>query len=405
MQKFKYTAVNLQKQKIKGTFIANDENDLAAQLAKQSLFLISCKAYTNDTPSAFFTLSVGSSVSTAELTNFCRQFSIMQNSGISILDCLDILRNQHFSAYFRNLLQVIYEDVKSGLLLSDALDKHKKVFPHFFRSMVRVGELSGKMEPVFGSLADYYESEKAIKAKVKSALSYPLMLLAMTVGVVILMMLVVVPTFREAMAQMDVEITGITKVVYVLSDFMLNYWLVILAGIITAGLIIFLISRTESGAFFFDKMITYLPFVKTVQRNLFTARFARAFALLLSSGMDLNSALDSVEVIISNRYLKKKFHEAAESVRQGMSITVAFETYKLFPKMMIQMVNIGERSGTLDEVLMRSCQFFDNQVETSLNSVTAKIQPVMLLIMGGIIGTLFIAVYSPILSIMTSLNI
>ncbi|MBR6507770.1 MAG: type II secretion system F family protein [Clostridia bacterium] len=405
MQKFKYTAVNLQKQKIKGTFIANDENDLAAQLAKQSLFLISCKAYTNDTPSAFFTLSVGSSVSTAELTNFCRQFSIMQNTGISILDCLDILRNQHFSAYFRNLLQVIYEDVKSGLLLSDALDKHKKVFPHFFRSMVRVGELSGKMELVFGSLADYYESEKAIKAKVKSALSYPMMLLAMTVGVVILMMLVVVPTFREAMAQMDVEITGITKIVYDLSDFMLSYWLVMLAGVITVGLIIFLIGRTESGAFFFDKMITYVPFVRTVQRNLFTARFARAFGLLLSSGMDLNSALDSVEVIISNRYLKKKFHEAAESVRQGMSITVAFETYKLFPQMMLQMVTIGERSGTLDEVLMRSCLFFDNQVETSLNSVTSKIQPVMLLLMGGIIGTLFIAVYSPILNIMTSLNI
>ena len=405
MQKFKYTAVNLQKQKIKGTFIANDENDLAAQLAKQSLFLISCKAYTNDTPSAFFTLSVGSSVSTSELTNFCRQFSIMQNTGISILDCLDILRNQHFSAYFRNLLQVIYEDVKSGLLLSDALDKHRKVFPHFFRSMVRVGELSGKMELVFGSLADYYESEKAIKAKVKGALSYPLMLLAMTVGVVILMMLVVVPTFREAMAQMDVEITGITKIVYDLSDFMLNYWLVMLAGVITVGLVIFLIGRTESGAFFFYKMVTYVPFVRTVQRNLFTARFARAFGLLLSSGMDLNSALDSVEVIISNRYLKKKFHEAAESVRQGMSITVAFETYKLFPQMMLQMVTIGERSGTLDEVLMRSCLFFDNQVETSLNSVTSKIQPIMLLLMGGIIGTLFIAVYSPILNIMTNLNI
>lgn len=405
MQKFKYTAVNLQKQKIKGTFIANDENDLAAQLAKQSLFLISCKAYTNDTPSAFFSLSVGSSVSTSELTNFCRQFSIMQNTGISILDCLDILRNQHFSAYFRNLLQVIYEDVKSGLLLSDALDKHRKVFPHFFRSMVRVGELSGKMELVFGSLADYYESEKAIKAKVKSALSYPLMLLAMTVGVVILMMLVVVPTFREAMAQMDVEITGITKIVYDLSDFMLSYWLVMLAGVITVGLVIFLIGRTESGAFFFDKMVTCVPFVRTVQRNLFTARFARAFGLLLSSGMDLNSALDSVEVIISNRYLKKKFHEAAESVRQGMSITVAFETYKLFPQMMLQMVTIGERSGTLDEVLMRSCLFFDNQVETSLNSVTSKIQPIMLLLMGGIIGTLFIAVYSPILNIMTNLNI
>ena len=405
MQKFKYTAVDLQKHKIKGTFIAEDENDLAVQLAAQSLFLISCKACKSDTPSKFFTLSVGSSVSVSELTNFCRQFSIMQNTGISIPDCLDILRSQPFSAYFRNLLQVIREDVKSGLLLSDALDKHKKVFPHFFRSMVRVGELSGKMEAVFSALAEYHESEQAIKTKIKTALSYPLMLLAMTVGVVIVMMLMVVPAFREAMIQMDVEITGITKAVYDISDFMLGYWYVMLTGIIVAALAVFFIARTEKGAFFFDKMITYLPFVKTVQRNLFAARFARAFGLLLSGGMDLNSALDAAEVIISNRYLKKKFHGAAESVRQGMSITAAFETHKLFPKMMLQMVTIGERSGTLDEVLMRSCLFFDNQVESSLNSFTAKIQPVMLLIMGGIIGTLFIAVYSPMLSIMTNLNV
>ena len=405
MQKYKYTAVNLQKQKIKGTFIANDEHDLAAQLAKQSLFLISCKAYTNDTPSAFFTLSVGSGVSLSELTTFCRQFSIMQNTGIPILDCLDILRNQPYTAYFRKLLQVVYEDVKSGMLMSDALDKHKKVFPHFFRSMVRVGELSGKMEMVFSSLADYYESDAAIKGKVKSALSYPLMLLGMTVGVVILMMLVVVPTFREAMAQMDVEITGITKTVYDMSDFLLANGGLIFLGICVFALIFILVGRTEKGAFFYDKMLMYIPIVKTIQRNLLTARFARAFGLLLSSGMDLNAAMDSVEVIMGNRYMKQKFHEAAENVRQGMSLTVAFETYKLFPQMMIQMITIGERTGTMDEVLMRSCAFFDNQVETSLNSMTSKIQPVMLALMGGIIGTLFIAVYSPMLSIMTNLNI
>jgi len=405
VQKYKYIAVNLQKQKIKGTFIANDEHDLAAQLAKQSLYLISAKAYTNDTPSAFFTLSVGSSVSIAELTTFCRQFSIMQNTGIPILDCLDILRNQHYSGYFRKLLQVVYEDVKSGLLLSDALDKHKKVFPHFFRSMVRVGEMSGKMELVFSSLASYYESDTAIKSKVKSALSYPMMLLAMTVGVVILMMLVVVPTFRTAMSQMNVEITGITKTVYDMSDFLLSYWKILLLGVALVAMILILIGRTESGAFFFDKLKVKIPVVKTIQRNLLTARFARAFGLLLSSGMDLNTAMDAVEVIIGNRYMKQKFREAAESVRQGMALTVAFETYNLFPPMMLQMVTIGERTGTLDEVLMRSCAFFDNQVETSLNSLTSKIQPIMLMVMGLIIGTLFIAVYSPMLSIMSNLNI
>lgn len=405
MQKYKYTAVNLQKQKIKGTFIANDENDLAAQLAKQSLFLISAKEYKNETPSAFFTLSIGSTVSLTELTTFCRQFAIMQNTGIPILDSLDMLRNQRYSVYFRKLLHIIYVDVKSGLLLSDALDKHKKVFPHFFRSMVRVGELSGKMELVFSSLADYYEGDRALKGKVKSAMSYPMMLLGMTVGIVILMMLVVIPTFRDAMAQMDVEITGITKVVYGMSDFLLSYWRIITVGMIAVGFVLFLIVRTEYGAFFFDRLLMHLPLIKTLQHDLFTARFARAFGLLLTSGMDLNSAMDAVEVIIANRYMKKKFHDAAESVRHGMSLTVAFETYKLFPQMMLQMVAIGEKTGTLDEVMMRSCIFFDNQVEMTLHSLTSKIQPVMLILMGGIVGTLFIAVYSPMLDIMNQIQI
>ena len=405
MQKFKYVAVNLQKQKIKGTFIANDEHDLAAQLAKQSLYLISAKPYSNDTPSAFFTLSVGNTVKLSELTTFCRQFAIMQNTSIPILDCLDILRHQNYTAYFKKVLQVVYEDVKSGVLLSEALNKHKKVFPDFFRSMVHVGEISGKLDEVFRSLADYYERDTALKGKVKGAMAYPMMLLGMTVGIVILMLAFVVPTFRDAMMQMDVEITGITKTVYDISGFVTDYWRVMLVALILLVMIIVLVLRTEKGAYGFDVLKLKLPLLRTVQRNLLTARFARAFGLLLSSGMDMNAAMDSVEIIINNRYMKERFHAAAESVRQGMSLTNAFEAYDLFPHMMIQMITIGERTGTMEDVLMRSCAFFDNQVETSLNSLTAKIQPVMLMFMGLIVGTLFIAVYSPMLSIMNNIAI
>lgn len=405
MQKFKYVAVNLQKQKIKGTFIANDEHDLAAQLAKQSLYLISAKPYSNDTPSAFFTLSVGNTVKLSELTTFCRQFAIMQNTSIPILDCLDILRHQNYTAYFKKVLQVVYEDVKSGVLLSEALNKHKKVFPDFFRSMVHVGEISGKLDEVFRSLADYYERDTALKGKVKGAMAYPMMLLGMTVGIVILMLAFVVPTFRDAMTQMDVEISGITKTVYDISAFVTDYWRVMLVALILLVMIVVLVLRTEKGAYGFDVLKLKLPLLRTVQRNLLTARFARAFGLLLSSGMDMNAAMDSVEIIINNRYMKERFHAAAESVRQGMSLTNAFEAYDLFPHMMIQMITIGERTGTMEDVLMRSCAFFDNQVETSLNSLTAKIQPVMLMFMGLIVGTLFIAVYSPMLSIMNNIAI
>ena len=404
MQKYKYVAVNLQKQKIKGTFIAKDEKDLAAQLAKQSLYLVSAKNYSGNTPSAFFTLGTGK-VSLKELTSFCRQFAIMLNTHIPILDCLDILKNQQYSAYFRGILEVIYEDVRSGIVMSEALEKHKKVFPDFFRSMVYVGEQSGKLETVFVALADYYETDSNLKRKMKSAMSYPLMLMGMAVGIVVLMLAFVIPTFRDTLSKLEIEVTGITAVIYGMSDFLLANWLYMLAGIVVIGLVIFGILSTEKGKYAFDFLKVKIPFIKTVQINMVTARFARGFALLISSGMDLTEAMDSIEVVIGNRYVKRRFHAAAESVRQGMSLTNAFESHKLFPPMMNQMITVGEKTNSLDDVLLRSCSFFDSQVETSLNSLTSKIQPIMLIIIGAVIGTMFIGVYSPMLSIMNGLGV
>ena len=402
MKKFKYVAVNLQKKKISGTFIAEDEKDLAQELAKQSLFVISSKPYSDKTPSAFFTLGTGK-VKLSELTNFCRQFSIMLNTHVPILDSIDILRHQSFSSYFRKILNVIYEDVQGGMALSQALDKHAKVFPDFFRSMVYIGESSGKLHIVFNSLADYYENDAMLKRKVKSAMSYPLMLVAMAIGIITLMFVMIIPRFRDSMSKLDVEPSGLTKTIYDISDFFVANWQTMLLTLILFGGLIFLILRTEKGKYAFDFIKMKLPFIKTIQQNIVTARFARAFGLLLASGMDLSEALTAVEVVVTNRYVKKRFRIAAENVRHGMSLSVAFDSYKLFPQMMIQMVQIGERTATLDEVLIRACGFFDGQVEISMNALVSKIQPTMLIIIGGIIGVLFIAVYSPMLAIMQNL--
>lgn len=403
MQKYRYTAINLQKQKIKGVFIAKDEGDLEKQLAKQSLFLVSCKPYDGGTPSSFFTLGTGK-VSISELTGFCRQFSIMLNTHIPILDCLDILKNQPYSSFFRSIISTIYEEVKGGTLLSEALEKQSKVFPDFFRSMVKVGELSGKLDEVFNSLSDYYETDSNLRRKVKSAMAYPLMLAVMTLGIVILMLAVVIPTFRETLNKLEVEITGLTAAVYIISDFLLLNWQYILVGLVLVVFLGFAVSNTEFVGYYVDVLKLKLPFIRTVQLNMITSRFARAFALLLSSGMDLNEALYSTEIVIGNKYLLGKFKQASEAVRSGMSLTNAFESYELFPSMMIQMITIGEKTNSLNDVLTRSCSFFDAQVESSLESITNKIQPVMLIIMGAVIGTLFLAVYSPMISIMTGLG-
>lgn len=402
MPTYKYVAVNLQKKKYKGIFIAENEQDLATQLSKQNLYLESAKIYKGGTPSAFFTLGTGK-VKLSELTTFCRQFSIMISTGIPLLECIDSLKMQSYSAYFRSILQVISEEVKGGAMLSEALEKHKKVFPDFFRSMVRVGEVSGKLDSVFISLADYYESDAAIKRKAKSALAYPIMIAFMTIAVVVLMMAFVIPTFRDALSDLEVPIVGLTKAVYDASDFLLSYWRIIIVIVIVLGGSIFGFSRTNAGKKVFDIFKIKCPVIGKITINLITARFARAFGLLLSSGMDLTTAFDTITVILGNVYVEEKFNEAAEDVRHGVTLTNALQKQGLFPQMLIQMVSVGEKTASLEEVFGRSCKFFDEQVETSLSSLTSKIQPIMLLIMGVVIGTLFLAVYSPMLAIMDKL--
>jgi len=402
MQKYKYTAVNLQKQKFTGIFIAEDDHDLAVQLAKQNLYLISFKVYKGITPSSFFTLGTGK-VDINELNTFCRQYSIMINSGMSILSAVEVLKTQPYSKFLKSILEVIYDDVKGGMMLSEAFNKHDKVFPEFFRSMIYVGEISGKLDIVFNSLADYYENDAKIKKKVKSAMSYPVMLMGMTLGILIVMLTFIVPTFRNSLSSLDVEPEGITKVVYDLSDFALENWQSILLSILGIAAVLFLIGLTKKGKYFYSVLAIRAPLIGKINTDLITARFARGFALLLSSGMDISEAMDAIGIVLGNQNVKIRFNKAKEDVFQGMSLAMALNKYKIFPEMLIQMVAVGEKTNSLDDVLNRSCSFFDAQVETTITSVTSKIQPVMLLMMGGIVGTLFIAIYSPMLSIMTTL--
>lgn len=402
MQQYKYTAINLQKEKFTGHFIAQDEEDLAVQLSKQGLYLVSCTPYSGKSPSAFFTLGTGK-IKLAELTTFCRQYAIMVNAGISLLGGIEILKEQNFTAYFRRLLQVIYEDLKAGVMLSDAMAKHKGVFPDFFRSMIKVGETSGKMDVVLNSLADYYERDNAIKKKTRSAFAYPIMLLCMTVAIVILMLAFVIPTFRESLSALDIQPEGLTKAVYDISDFLLAYWLYMLAGVILLVIALIAFGKTARGHYVYDWLKIHTPIVGKVTTDLVTARFARGFGLLLSSGMDITDALDAVIIVFGNQDVERRFKLAAEDVRHGTTLAVAFNHYKLFPPIMTQMIAVGERTAALDDVLERSCSFFDDTVERSLTSVTSKIQPILLLLLGVIIGTLFIAVYSPMLTIMQGL--
>lgn len=404
MPKFKYTAVNIKKEKFTGTFIAENEKDLAEQLAKQNLYLISSTPYNDKTPSAFWTTGTGK-VSVIELANFSRQFATMLNAGITIMDSMASLITQPFSVYFRKILERIYEDLRGGLMFAECVDKHKKVFPEFFRSMLHVGEESGRLETVLLSLADYYERDDKLKRQTRAALAYPMLLLVLCIGIIVLMLVFIVPTFRSALAGMNVPIEGVTKVVYDTSDFLLAEWRNVLLVIFAVALILFVIGRTKKGRYFYDFLKLRLPLFGKVNIDLITARFARGFSLLISSGMDVVQALNVITIVIDNTYMKEKYLKAVENITQGMSLAMAFKTYKIFPDMLVQMIAVGEQTAGLEDVLAKSFTYFDTKAESALTGLTNKLQPIMMIIMGVVVGTLFIAVYSPMLSIMNNIGV
>ena len=402
MKKYKYTAINLQGKKFQGTFLAENEKDLRAKLAKQNLYLLSAKQDTEKSPNPFF--SVSGKVSVNELSTFCRQFAIMITSGTSIVDSLGILKGQAYSSYLKRVLAHVHEDVKAGKLLSEALAKHKRVFPNFFRSMVRVGEISGSIDKVLVEVADYYESDSKARAKMRSALVYPAVLIVMAIGIIVLMVVFVIPTFQEALEGLEVEMPPLTMALYDISAVFRENWMQIVLAVAAVILLWVLFLRTIKGRYLWDKCKFHMPLVGHIVKNSVSARFCRSFTLLIGSGMDIVDAMDEVCIVFGNVYVADQFKKAAEDVRQGMTLTFALQNYKLFPNMLVQMVSVGEKTGDLEAVLARSGSFFENQVERAVSAATGLIQPIILCIIGLAVGVLFYAVYSPLLKVMNSLG-
>lgn len=401
MKKYKYTAMNIERKKFSGIMLAESEQHLQQQLSDLQLFLVSCKVVADKTPNAFLTLT--GKINTKEITSFCRQLAIMINSSIELIKCLEILKEQSFSSYFKKILAMIYEDVKAGKLLSQAMEKHKKIFPEFLRNMLYVGEMSSSLDKVLVNIADYYENEQKTKRKVKSALIYPITLVVMMVGIIAIMMVFVIPTFRESLAQMEVEMPALTLAIFNLSDWFLANWKTLILAIVAVWLVLKLVKKTKGGRYFFDMLKIKMPIIKKYQQSSVTSKFARGFGLLLSSGMKMVDSMEILQKVLGNKYVEKKFESAIEDVRKGVPLTKALEKMDVFPIMLIQMVAIGEKTASVDDVLLKSCDYFDQQREASLNSVTSMIQPLLMLVLGVVIGVMFIAVYSPLISIMDTL--
>ena len=403
MKKFKYTATDKDGKKIKGNFVAENEAEMKEMLLKAGYYVTSFRQLSTTDWSSFFSLS--SKVKVSELSQFCNQFSVMISAGISIVDAIDVAINQKFSAKLNSALVKIQEDMKQGLILSEAMAKHPKVFPPFFSSMVFIGESAGCLDRVLITVAEYYQLEDRTKKKVRGALAYPAVLLAMLIGVVIVLMVFVIPRFIDAFSTMDVEMPAITMAIFNMSIFFSDYWLQILGLLFAFIVVLYLLKFVPSVQELYDKLKVTLPGFKRINMAIFTSRFCRSLGLLLSSGADSLTALESMKKTITNKHLIKKFNKVVDDVRMGMSLSGALEADMKLSPVLLQMIIVGEKTGELDKVLLQTAPYFDAQTEASLNLITTIVQPTIMVLLGVTIAILFISIYSPILNMIRSVQV
>lgn len=381
---------------------ASDDLTLKAKIKSENYILLKYTISKEKKVNTF--LAVRSKVKRGELITFFRQFSVMVKASIPISAALKTLKGQKYSKTLQNVLNKVCEDVESGVLLSEAFGKHPKVFPNFFVKMVAIGEVTGSLDKVLESMADYYENDRKIRNKVKSALTYPAILLVLIVAVLIFITMFILPQFQSMIDELGGDIPKITKVVMGISKFMKNNYLYVFSGIILGFLILFLIfKKTKRGRYVWDYMKLHLPMIGSINKYLITSRFSKAFIILLKSGMNMSDCLDNLEKMLDNQVFKNKFKYSVEEVKRGKRIAQSLENIKLFPSMLIEMIDVGEKSGNLEEVLASTSQYFDECVEQSIAKATQALEPIMIVLLGGVVALVILSVLLPMISLMQSI--
>jgi len=335
-------------------------------------------------------------VTPQELAMITRQLSTLVGAGLPLVDCLSALIEQLDTARVKRVFSQVREQVTEGGTLADAFKAHPRVFSDLFVSMVRAGEASGALDVVLLRLADYTESYAKLRDKVRSALTYPVLMAVVSFGILFALLTFAVPQITRIFAETGQDLPMVTQVLLAASGFMQQYWWVILLLIAIAGLVLRSSIQTPAGRERYDRFMLSVPYAGTLQKKVALARFSRTLSTLLTSGITLLAALDIVKNVVNNSILMKAIGEARDSIREGHSIAPPLQKSGLFPSMLVHMIAVGERSGELEKMLAKAADAYDNEVEMSVASLTSIMEPVMILVMGGIVLFIVLAILLPI---------
>lgn len=402
MPLYEYKAIEQDGNDVKGMLDAYDLDDLRSQLKQNQLFLKKAKVVEHKKPNMFFALS--SKTSKTKIVLFIRQLSVMIDAGIAVEDAIKTLRNQEEDKALKNALVEVYDDILKGEFLSDALGKHPKIFPPFFKNMMYVGEISGNLPRVLNKLADYYERDLKIKSKAKNSMIYPMFLGIIIVLVFIFLLVFIVPKFEDMISEMGGEVPVITQIVMNMSYFFQNNYIFIIIALLIVGSIGYLFfNKTKKGIYLRDKIKLSFPIIGKVNYYLITTRFSRGFAVLTASGITVLDAMETTGKLMENKYFEKKFEQAIDDVKKGKKITRAVASLKFFPQMLIEMLSVGEQTGRLDNVLEKTADYFDDRVEQSIARAVAALEPMIIIIAGFLVGFVILAVLLPLIEVLNTI--
>lgn len=402
MSTFVYKVRDVRGIPAKGELEADSRTAVATELRSKGYTVVDINEKSGGT-SLNSLLKDSQRIKSKNITIFSRQFATMINSGLALLRALHILENQTQNSKLQGIISEIRTDVESGSALSDALDKHPKTFNRLYVSMVRAGEAGGILDDTLNRVATQLEAEDSLKRMVKSAMVYPLLIAAFAMLVMTAMMLFIIPIFSKMYADLGSQLPMLTRIMVIISDTMKSIWGVVLFAVFSAMIYgIIRIKRTPQGTAVWDRTKLRIPMgIGDIIRKLAMARFSRTLSTLVSSGVPILQAIEITGDTAGNVVVSEAMANVKREVKEGRPMSEPLTKSKVFPPMVTQMIAVGEETGAVDTMLNKIADFYEDEVNASIKSLTSILEPIMMMGVGALVGVIVVALYLPIFNLMS----
>ncbi len=383
-----------------GTVAAENKEAVIALLRRQQIMVSAVTEKGKEIAVPKF----GGGVSQKEIAIFTRQFSVMIDAGLPLVQCLEILGSQQKNRLFQKVLFQVRQDVESGSTLADSLRKHPKVFSDLFANMIAAGESGGILDTILQRLAAYIEKAVKLKAAVRSAMIYPVAVITIAVGVVVIILWKVIPTFAMLFAGLGATLPLPTRITIAASNFLGRYMIFIVAGMGVGAYFLKQYHKTYKGKRQIDGFILKMPIIGDLMRKIAVARFCRTLGTLIQSGVPILEGLQITARTAGNAIVEDAIMATRKSIEEGKTIAGPLEETKVFPSMVVQMISVGEQTGALDAMLSKIADFYEDEVDEAVENLMALLEPVMILFLGIMIGGIVISMYMPMFSLIGKIS-